>query len=171
MAHLSFEEIKKLVPQRFPMLMVDRVLEFQSGKRLVAQKNVSGNELVIQAHFPRKAIFPGAFILEGLSQCSIILFELSTALLPDDAIPLFGAVKGRFLKPVVPGDILIYHVEADKILPQAGIFRGRAEVDGVEVARAELSMAVTFERTESEAPLGARMDSQSNSEIPGESLG
>jgi 3-hydroxyacyl-[acyl-carrier-protein] dehydratase len=70
---LDFEEVKKYLPQQFPMLMVDRVLTYEKGKAITAIKNVTGNELFFQGHFPEKAIMPGAFILEGLGQCSVIL--------------------------------------------------------------------------------------------------
>ena len=70
---LNFEEIKKLVPQRYPFLMLDKVLELEKGKRIVVIKNVSGNEPYFLGHFPEKAIMPGAFIIEGMGQAAIIL--------------------------------------------------------------------------------------------------
>lgn len=142
MAELGFEEIKRYIPHRFPMIMVDRVLDYEPGRSLRAVKNVSGNDICFLAHFPHLSIFPGAYILEGLSQSSIILFQLSTAPLGEGAIPLFGSVQARFLKPVFPGDVLLYRVEAERILPQAGMFRGTAEVDGQVVARADLTMGL-----------------------------
>ena len=74
---LDFEEIKKLIPQRFPFIMIDKVLELEPGKQAVAVKNVSGNDMVFLGHFPEKAIMPGALIIEAMAQTAIILFASS----------------------------------------------------------------------------------------------
>ena len=137
---LDFEEVKKYLPQQFPMLMVDRVLTHEKGKSLTAIKNVTGNELFFQGHFPEKAIMPGVFILEGLGQCSVILFQLTYGLLQRDETPLFGSVEGRFLDPVFPGDQLRYEIEAVKMTSTAGIFKGIAKIEERTVAKCELSM-------------------------------
>ena len=137
---LDFEQVKKYLPQRFPMLMVDRVLSYEKGKNLTAIKNVTGNELFFQGHFPQKAIMPGAFILEGLGQCSVILFQLTYGLLQKEETPLFGSVEGRFLEPVFPGDQLRYEVTAVKMTSTAGIFKGIAKVEDRTIAKCELTM-------------------------------
>src|SRR3990172_7638081 len=110
---LDFEEIKKLIPQRFPFIMLDKVGELDPGKRVVAIKNVSGNDMVFLGHFPEKAIMPGALILEALAQASIILFATSEKKESSDKIPqyYFGSVKARFLHPAVPGDQLKIAIE------------------------------------------------------------
>jgi 3-hydroxyacyl-[acyl-carrier-protein] dehydratase len=136
---LDFEEVKKYLPQQFPMLMVDRVLTYEKGKAITAIKNVTGNELFFQGHFPEKAIMPGAFILEGLGQCSVILFQLTYGLLQKNETPLFGSVEGRFLNPAFPGDQLRYEVEAVKMTSTAGIFKGIAKVEDQIVAKCELT--------------------------------
>ena len=71
---LDFEEIKKLIPQRFPFIMIDRVLEIEPGKHATAVKNISGNDMVFLGHFPEKAVMPGALIIEAMAQTAIILF-------------------------------------------------------------------------------------------------
>lgn len=137
---LNFNQIKKYLPQQFPLIMIDKVLEFEKGKRLTAIKNVSGNEYFFPGHFPDMAIMPGALILEGLGQCSIILFELTFGTLENDEIPLFASVQARFLKPVFPGDQLKYEVEIIKVTSYAGIFKGIATVDDQVVVKCQMSM-------------------------------
>ena len=119
--------------------MVDRVLTYEKGKAITAIKNVTGNELFFQGHFPEKAIMPGVFLLEGLGQCSVILFQLTYGLLQKEEMPLFGSVDGRFLNPVFPGDQLTYEVEAVKMTSTAGIFKGVANVEDRIVVKCELT--------------------------------
>ncbi len=138
---LSFEQLRRYLIQRFPIIMVDRVLDYEIGKRLRALKNISGNEIFFLGHFPSLAIMPGAVIVEGIGQCVAILFQLTLGRLEPDELPIFGAVKARFLKPVFPGDQVIYQVNAIKFTSSSGIFTGEASVDGTQVVRAELSVA------------------------------
>jgi 3-hydroxyacyl-[acyl-carrier-protein] dehydratase len=77
MMQLDFEQIKELIPQRFPFIMIDRVLEIEPGKHAIAVKNVSGSDVFIPGHFPEKAIMPGALIIEAMAQTAIILFAYS----------------------------------------------------------------------------------------------
>jgi 3-hydroxyacyl-[acyl-carrier-protein] dehydratase len=141
---LSFEEIKALVPQKFPFLMVDRVLELEPGKRAVAIKNITGNEIFFLGHFPNMAVMPGALIIEGMAQASIVLFRKSAeaeGITIDDEKTLFffGGAKVRFLKPVVPGDQLQFEVTILKSISVGGVVKAEATVDGHKVAYAELS--------------------------------
>jgi 3-hydroxyacyl-[acyl-carrier-protein] dehydratase len=141
---LSFEEIKALVPQKFPFLMVDRVLELEPGKRAVAIKNITGNEIFFLGHFPNMAVMPGALIIEGMAQASIVLFRKSAEA---EGIPIddektlffFGGAKVRFLKPVVPGDQLQFEIIILKSISVGGVVKAEATVDGRKVAYAELS--------------------------------
>jgi 3-hydroxyacyl-[acyl-carrier-protein] dehydratase len=141
---LSFEEIKALVPQKFPFLMVDRVLELDPGKRAVAIKNITGNEIFFLGHFPNMAVMPGALIIEGMAQASIVLFRKSAeaeGITIDDEKTLFffGGAKVRFLKPVVPGDQLQFEVTILKSISVGGVVKAEATVDGRKMAYAELS--------------------------------
>ena len=141
---ISFEEIKALVPQKFPFLMVDRVLELEPGKRAVAIKNITGNEIFFLGHFPNMAVMPGAFIIEGMAQASIVLFRKSAeaeGITIDDEKTLFffGGAKVRFLKPVLPGDQLQFEVTIVKAISVGGVVKAEATVDGHKVAYAELS--------------------------------
>ena len=141
---ILFEEIKALVPQKFPFLMVDRVLELQPGQRAIAIKNITGNEIFFLGHFPNMAVMPGALIIEGMAQASIILFRKSaeadgTTIDDEKTLFFFGGAKVRFLKPVVPGDQLQFEVTIIKAISVGGVVKAEATVEGRKVAYAELS--------------------------------
>ena len=145
---LDFEQIKELIPQRFPFIMIDRILEIEPGKHATAVKNISGNDMVFLGHFPEKAIMPGALILEAMAQTAIILFATADKNKePDDKKPLyfFGSVKARFLHPVVPGDQMKIKVENVKSLPGGAYVSGEAFVDDKKVSEAELVFSVKNE--------------------------
>jgi 3-hydroxyacyl-[acyl-carrier-protein] dehydratase len=143
---LDFEEIKRLVPQRFPFIMIDRVLELEPGKEAVAVKNVSGNDIFFLGHFPEKAIMPGAAIIEAMAQTSIVLFA-SDKKQEGDRKPLyyFGSVKARFFHPVVPGDQLKIRVVNVKSLPNLVYVSGEAFVEDKKVSEAELVFSIKNE--------------------------
>jgi 3-hydroxyacyl-[acyl-carrier-protein] dehydratase len=144
---LDFEEIKKLIPQRFPFIMIDRVLEIEPGKYAVAVKNISGNDMVFLGHFPEKAIMPGALIIEAMAQAAIVLFATGGKKEGGDKKPLyfFGSVKARFFHPVIPGDQLKIRVENVKSLPTGAYVSGEAFVEKVKVSEAELVFSVKNE--------------------------
>lgn len=137
MSALSIQEILKLLPHRYPMLLVDRVLEMGNG-RIVGLKNVSVNEPYFQGHFPGAPVMPGVLIIEAMAQCGALLFLHD---IPDRDKKLFyfgGIDKARFRKPVVPGDQLI--LEASVLQKRANTVRlhGIARVNESIVAEAEL---------------------------------
>ena len=139
---LNFEQIKELLPQRFPFLMVDRIAEFQAKKNIVGIKNITGNEVFFQGHFPGEAIMPGALILEAMAQIALMYFKLTQGNSKPDRSPiLFAGIKARFIKPVVPGDILNIEMVPIKIVSVGGIMEGVAKVDNKVVARAELTFS------------------------------
>ncbi len=144
---LDFEEIKRLIPQRFPFIMVDRVIEIEPGKHAIAVKNISGNDMVFLGHFPEKAIMPGALILEAMAQTAIILFAAGKEKQEQGKNPLyyFGSVKARFLHPAVPGDQLKIRVENVKTLPTGAYVSGEAFVDNKKITEAELVFSVRNE--------------------------
>ena len=143
---LDINEIMKLLPHRYPMLLVDRILEIpEGGKRIIGLKNVSANEQFFQGHFPGAPVMPGVLIVEAMAQCAAVLFlrEIEDR---DRKLFLFGGVdKARFRRPVLPGDQLI--LECDVLQKRASTVkvRGVAKVEGVVVAEAEL-LSVMVER-------------------------
>jgi 3-hydroxyacyl-[acyl-carrier-protein] dehydratase len=140
---LGIEEIQKVLPQQFPFLMIDRVIELDPGKRVVAIKNVSINEGFFSGHFPGKPVMPGVLIIEAMAQAMIMLFYDAKAM-PKEKKPTYylGAVKVRFFNPVFPGDQLKIIVEPLKILSGSGIVNATAEVNGKEAAKGEISFSV-----------------------------
>ncbi|MFA5155932.1 MAG: 3-hydroxyacyl-ACP dehydratase FabZ [Candidatus Omnitrophota bacterium] len=142
MPEIGIEEIQKTLPQRFPFLMIDRVLELEPRKKAVAIKNVSINESFFSGHFPGKPVMPGVLIIEAMAQTMIMLFhEEAAAPKEKAAVYYLGSVKVKFLSPVFPGDQLKITVEPLKILSGAGIVSAVAEVAGKEVAKGELSFS------------------------------
>ena len=142
---LTIHEIMKILPHRYPMLLVDRVLEIESGKRIVAIKNVTANEQFFQGHFPGAPVMPGVLIIEAMAQCCAILFLRD---LPDRDRKLFlfgGVDKARFRKPVFPGDQL--RLECDLLQKRSSSLRmhGTATVEGSIVAEAEM-LSIMVER-------------------------
>jgi len=139
---LDVHEIQKLIPHRYPMLLVDRVLDYEAGKWLHAIKNVTFNEPVFMGHFPDLAIFPGVMILEALAQATGILGFKTTDGREDGELYLFASIdNAKFKKPVVPGDTMHLHVEFLKERRGMWKFYGEAKVDGKVVCSANLMCA------------------------------
>ena len=124
---LDIEQIKEYLPQRYPFLLVDRVLEMELGKSIVAYKNVTGNEPFFQGHFPGKPIMPGVLIIEALAQAAGVLGFKSQEKKPKDGYIYYfvGADDVRLRRPVVPGDQL--RLEAQVITNRRGIYRFSAQ--------------------------------------------
>jgi 3-hydroxyacyl-[acyl-carrier-protein] dehydratase len=139
---LNIHEIQALIPHRYPMLLVDRVLDFEAGKTLHAIKNVTFNEPVFMGHFPELAIFPGVLILEALAQATGILGFKSSEGREDGEMYLFASIdNARFKQPVVPGDTMHLHVEFLKERRGMWKFHGEAKVNGKVVCSADLMCA------------------------------
>lgn len=139
---IDLNEIKTLIPHRYPMLLVDRVLDFEAGKTLHAIKNVTINEPIFNGHFPDMAIFPGVLILEALAQATGILGFKSSEARDDNEMYLFASIdKAKFKKPVIPGDTMHLHVEFIKERRGMWKFYGEAKVDGKVVCSADLMCA------------------------------
>jgi 3-hydroxyacyl-[acyl-carrier-protein] dehydratase len=140
---MGLDEVCRLLPQKYPFIMVDVVEELQPGERIVCRKNVTGNEWMFPGHFPNKAIFPGMLLIEGLAQTAILLFRASGSLTATENMTfLLAGVKARFFQPVVPGDQIRYLCEAIKIISTGGVVEATASVDGQVVAKADLTFAV-----------------------------
>ncbi len=140
---LSFEEIRKLVPQKYPFLFIDKVVELQKGSKIVCLKNISGNESFFAGHFPDFAIMPGVLILEALAQASIVLFKKSFDAEEDkDKVFLLGSADVRFTRPVFPGDQLLLEINVEKLISKAAIVKGIARVGEKVVTKGTLSFGV-----------------------------
>ena len=144
MAELDILEIMKYLPQRYPVAMVDRVKEWEPGKRLVALKNVSANEPYFQGHFPGRPIMPWVLILESMAQAAgLLVFAGESAGERDDRVYLYvGIDNARFKKPVTPGDQLEIEVKLERMLRGIGKFSCAARVAGAVVAEAVILCAV-----------------------------
>ncbi len=139
---MDVECIMALLPHRYPFLLVDRVVEFEHAKRLVALKNVTINEPFFQGHFPGHPVMPGVLIIEAMAQASGLLVFLSTP--KHETQPMYYLVKvdnAKFTQMVVPGDQVTLHVELKRMLRGMGLFACRALVAGKQVAEAELLCA------------------------------
>lgn len=139
---ISLNEIKELIPHRYPMLLVDKVVDHEPRKSLHAIKNVTINEPVFTGHFPDAAIFPGVLILEALAQATGILGFKSSNGRDENEMYLFASIdKARFKQPVLPGDTMHLHVEFIKERRGMWKFYGEAKVDGKVVCSADLMCA------------------------------
>lgn len=138
---LDSNEIQKILPHRYPFLLVDRILECEPGVRAVGRKCVTANEMQFLGHFPEKHVMPGVLILEALAQTGAvaILTEEENA----GKIVLFGGVKSaRFKRQVIPGDVLELHCEIIQRKGPVGVGKATAYVDGKVAVVAELTFAI-----------------------------
>jgi 3-hydroxyacyl-[acyl-carrier-protein] dehydratase len=134
----TLEEIKRILPHRYPFLLVDRILSIELSKRIVGLKNVTANEPFFVGHFPHNPIMPGVLIIESMAQVGGILALLSTPEhLGNPEVYLMSLDKVRFRRPVVPGDQIIQDIQV--LRPGKKFFKmvGKATVDGTLVAEAE----------------------------------
>ncbi|HEA16227.1 3-hydroxyacyl-ACP dehydratase FabZ [Pseudoalteromonas sp. AS84] len=139
---LDIQEILALLPHRYPMLLIDRVIDFTPGKSLHAIKNVSINEPIFTGHFPNQPIFPGVLILEAMAQATGLLGFKTVENRSENELYLFAAVdNARFKQPVIPGDTMHLHVEFLKERRNIWKFSAEAKVDGKVVCSAEIMCA------------------------------
>jgi 3-hydroxyacyl-[acyl-carrier-protein] dehydratase len=144
MKTMDILEIMRHLPHRYPFLLVDRVLECEAGKKIVALKNVTINEPHFPGHFPHHPVMPGVLILEALAQAAAILSYVTESKVPDeDSVVYFAGIDGaRFKKPVLPGDQLILKVEILRNMRGIWKYATRAEVNGEIAAEAEMMAAL-----------------------------
>ena len=140
---MDIEAIMRQLPHRYPFLMVDRVLECVSGKYIHALKNITFNEPFFPGHFPHRPVMPGVMIIEALAQSAGILAFKTVGVVPDAETRFYFVAidNARFRKPVEPGDQLVLKVTLKRACKGIWKFHGSAEVDGVEVASAEIMVA------------------------------
>jgi 3-hydroxyacyl-[acyl-carrier-protein] dehydratase len=140
---LDIDAIKKILPHRHPMLLIDRVIDLEPGKRAVAIKNVTINDWFIQGHFPGKPVMPGTLIVEAMAQTAILIyhsaFEDQIKQTPDYYL---GSIKASFSHPVLPGDQLRLEAETVKLISNGAFINLKAFVGDKKVAESELVFIV-----------------------------
>ena len=144
MTVMDIHQILKKLPHRYPILLVDRVLEIEKGVRIRALKNVTVNEPFFSGHFPHRPVMPGVLMLEALAQAAALLsFETEGAAPDENTLYYFAGIDGaRFKRPVGPGDQLILVVEILRAKARVYKYAARALVDGELAVEAELTCTV-----------------------------
>lgn len=138
---LEHNEIKNILPHRYPFLLVDRIIEIEAEKRAVGLKNVTGNEHFFEGHFPNHPVMPGVLIIEALAQvgaCAVLSKKEN-----EGKLVFFGGIdKAKFRKQVVPGDQLRLEVEMTRVKGRVGKGVGKAYIDDEIAAEAELTFVI-----------------------------
>ena len=142
--NIDIHQILKKLPHRYPMLLVDRVLEFEVGKRLLAVKNVTINEPFFAGHFPQRPVMPGVLILEAMAQAAALLsLESAGVEIDEKTLVYFAAIdNARFKRPVEPGDQLLMEITLLRLRQGVQRFQGVARVGQELVAEAEMMCAI-----------------------------
>ena len=139
---LKSDEIKKIIPHRYPFLLIDKVTDMKPGEWVEAINCVSANEMYFMGHFPQKQIMPGVLIIEALAQAGAVAI-LS---MPQNKgkVAVFGGIKNcRFRRQVTPGDVLHLYCEISQIRGSVGFGRAVAKVDGEIAVQGEITFAIT----------------------------
>lgn len=139
---LNIQDIQKVIPHRFPFLLIDKVLDLRPNEKLVALKNVSVNEPYFVGHFPNEKVMPGVLIVEAMAQAACVYFYYSKNLQGKNLVYYLARVEAKFTTPVVPGDQLRIEITTVKMLPKAGFLKAQAFVKDKMVAESEIGFGV-----------------------------
>ncbi len=140
---VGIEQILKSLPHRYPFLLVDKVIELELGKKIVAIKNVTFNEPHFLGHFPDHPIMPGVLIIEAMAQAGALMVTSAPGFKPEEKLVYFMSIDGaKFRKPVIPGDVLELHVEVVQSRGPVWKLSAVAIVDGQKVSEAQLSAMI-----------------------------
>lgn len=139
---MNITEIMRLLPHRYPFLMLDRIVEVEPGQRVVALKNVSINEPHFQGHFPSSPVMPGVLVVEALAQAAGVIAITANPDLGEKLVYLVALNNFRFRRPVTPGDTLRITVTKTAEKRSIWVFDAKAEVEGKVVAEGELMATV-----------------------------
>lgn len=142
---LSFQEILNIIPQRQPMILIDKIINIDDD-HLIALKNISGNESFFEGHFPDVKIFPGVLLIESMAQATIVLFSHTEPSISEKLLPVLYHTDVRFKEIVVPGDQLMIHVKMVKKVKNSAIVEAHATVEEKVVAKGKLTF--TFKNNE-----------------------
>ena len=146
---IDLQGIMDLLPHRYPILLVDRILDYESGQWIRGLKNISFNEAVFQGHFPARPVFPGVYIIEAMAQTGGCLLLQDIEDRARKVIYFMGIDGAKFRKPVLPGDQLVMEVKVIQLKGRICKMRGEAFVDGQKVAEAEF-MSMLMDLAEGE---------------------
>ena len=139
---LKSDEIKKIIPHRYPFLLIDKVTDMKPGEWVEAIKCVSANEMYFMGHFPQKQIMPGVLIIEALAQAGAV--AILSIPRNEGKVAVFGGIKNcRFRRQVTPGDVLHLYCEISQIRGSVGFGRAVAKVDGEIAVQGEITFAIT----------------------------
>lgn len=143
---VDINRIKDMIPHRYPFLLVDKVIDIDSGQSAVGIKNVTVNEPFFPGHFPTRPVMPGVLMIEAMAQTAAVLVVEHLGEDTEGKLVYFMSVDGvKFRKPVVPGDQLHLHVEKDRCRGNIWKFNGQAKVDGKVVVEASFSAMIVDE--------------------------
>jgi 3-hydroxyacyl-[acyl-carrier-protein] dehydratase len=136
-------ELLKVLPHRYPFLLVDRIIEVDADLSCIGIKNVTFNEPFFQGHFPNRPVMPGVLLIEGMAQTAGAICSLSTGYVTSAPTVFFLTVdKAKFRKPVIPGDVIEYHMKQIRKRKTMWWFHGDARVRGVTVCEAEVGAMI-----------------------------
>ena len=144
---MNCQEIQAILPHRYPFLLVDRIVEFEAGRRIIGIKNVTVNEPFFPGHFPEQPVMPGVLQLEAMAQVGAVLALKGAVGSGKQIVYLAGVDKAKFRKPVFPGDQLRIEVEVLKHKSAFWKMQGKSYVDSIIVCEGEMTAMVTDEPT------------------------
>jgi len=139
---LDIKEIQKIIPHRFPFLMIDKVIELIPNEKIIALKNVSANEHYFIGHFPDEKVMPGVLIIEAMAQAGCIYYYFSKNMQGKDLVYYLAKTTAKFIAPVFPGDQLKIEVKSIKLMAKVGFLKAKAMVKDKIVAEAEIGFGI-----------------------------
>ena len=139
---LDIQDIQRIIPHRYPFLLIDKVIDLRPNEKLVAIKNISVNEYFFVGHFPHAKIMPGVLIIEAMAQAGCIYFYYSKNLQGKDMTYYLAKTTAKFIAPVVPGDQLKIEISTIRLLKSVGFLNAEAFVGNQMVAQAEIGFVV-----------------------------
>lgn len=139
---IEIRDIQKIIPHRYPFLLVDRIVELTPNEKIVAIKNVSINEHFFQGHFPDEKVMPGVLIIEAMAQAGCVYYYYSKNLHGKSLVYYLARSQAKFFAPVVPGDQLRMEISTVKLMNNVGFLKGVAYVGDKKVAEGEVGFSI-----------------------------